>query len=606
MIFDSKICKEYANSFLNAVRNEIAHKTDPQIITQILTNLKLDTLETKDEHLLNFLKNASTTSIDMTAFIDKVQSQLVDNEATCTLLGFIYFMQLISTHEIKKAAEILKLQINLLCVLEALTITLLNSDIFAMDIYKHFLKRRNLYFPGNPFVNFFFATPKAATLFERLKLISIEPAMLNFIFHRTMGTSEETIQDIDRFIDAHGLSSINANNISIAKLDNKSLGTIPNMAINVIEAMYEDATGRSKNQGGVKNAIAALGLIQIMEDRKYPSIRYQSNSTILPEGITINDDSTYPLLPGLVISNREKILNAFIVDKKWRDLYNSWNLRFVVANLDGLFLPLKLIIPSVFSQKSDLFKDARVLALYMVGNMFLTEDILHNPFFNLKFNFQNADLILQEWGNFNLEYSKYLLNNLCANTSFYPELEEEYDYIVGANPTRALFVNLISFISNSNDFRIGKMQNSIPDVCRTNNDITSIEIELENLYRRANEILKCSWRRNPQLSPEATTKEGEEFFSIMQDVVSMENKINELKKENTNKRKTSIATLSSYWNTTTKTVSSGVNYAIHRFFNRPTDEDMDDMDITFGKQRNESMDNDPDDFIMMRRTKNLF
>lgn len=70
------------------------------------------------------------------------------------------------------------------------------------------------------------ATPYSTTLFERLKLISIKPGMLNILFHKWMGENTESTSDADSFIKENKLSGWNA---KIIPMQGEAPNTRPSM-----------------------------------------------------------------------------------------------------------------------------------------------------------------------------------------------------------------------------------------------------------------------------------------------------------------------------------------------------------------------------------------
>ncbi|WP_157010298.1 hypothetical protein [Legionella fallonii] len=72
---------------------------------------------------------------------------------------------LISDEELQQASITMQLQINMLCIFEAITITMANGENFAQDVYEHLSQRSGTPYPGNPIADFFFGVPFNASLF---------------------------------------------------------------------------------------------------------------------------------------------------------------------------------------------------------------------------------------------------------------------------------------------------------------------------------------------------------------------------------------------------------------------------------------------------------
>lgn len=84
----------------------------------------------------------------------------------------------------------------------------------------------------------------------------------------------------------------------------------------------------------------------------------------------MDDSKSYSILPGLTVSETPKKVMEFNIDAKWRDLYNSWNLLFVITNIDKIFMPIKLLLPTVLAAEPQNYKEVRVISLFTIGSIF--------------------------------------------------------------------------------------------------------------------------------------------------------------------------------------------------------------------------------------------
>jgi len=429
-----------AKSFLGKVEKYITHSrkdgkvvfsTDPCLMKKILQSLGLDAFKTDDKNFEQFLKKITSEPVDITPLLKKIKEDIVNNPPLCKLLAQIKAKNLISDDELEKYKETLQLQVHLLCLFEAFTVTMVNSPRLAIDVYKHIIQRRGINNPGNPLKNFFFATPFNSGLFIRLKLISIDPGMLNFIFHKLVPDvdKQETQQDLDDFIKEFKLAGVNASLLEAHHFGNGefNLETLAGMGLNILEAAWEDSTSPSKNIGGRENAEAGFSAIAIMEalaelkrgGNDYYN-HYNITDYIVPKGVSLDMKSSdnalkpYPLIPALFVDTSRKKVSHFRIDEPWLELYNPWNCRFVTQNLNSILLPLKLLIPSILGAEAHNFKEARVVSLFFFGNLFLQEiAIKHNPLFQPSFKFNNADEMLTIFGQTNKAYAELILKQLC-------------------------------------------------------------------------------------------------------------------------------------------------------------------------------------------------
>ncbi|AUH73805.1 symporter [Legionella sainthelensi] len=436
--------------FLERVEEVIPTYSDPQIMRQIVEAFGFNNLKTTNEEFKFFIHKIQKTPIDLSLLINKVKIDVLSKAPLCELLDYIETNNLITNNEILAAASTLQVQIHALCLLEAITVTMDNSNDFGNNVYQHIIKNRGPGYTGNPYWNFFFGTPFSTELFGRIKKISVEPGMTSIIFHRLMGASPEIEADLDEFVAQFQLSGWNAD-IELARFETQTTSTIAAMGVNILEASVTDCIGTSSDSGGKLNAEAGFGLIEIMEQNRY-STSFKMLNTILPEGTSLENNLSYSLIPDLKVDNSPKKVSQFHIPWQWRDLYNCWNLRFVIANLDPVLVPLKLLIPTVFSAEPANFKEVRVLTLFLLVNIVIDKDTRKNPIFANHFFFKNAKEMLLKWGEINKNYANKLLQELCSEPK---ETDELYHQALNERfPYLSLGSHLLKYIMDPHGFRV--------------------------------------------------------------------------------------------------------------------------------------------------------
>ncbi|VEB36056.1 putative symporter [Legionella sainthelensi] len=437
-----------AKQLITRVEKLIKTTSEPALVQRILSELHLNELKTNNEEYIDFINKISTEPMQLTPLINYLNEKLVENAPIRQLFAFIEKNGLISNEELEQAAKTIQLQITILSILEAIIVTMTNGEQFAQDVYQHLSKRSGSPYPGNPVVDFLWA-PSNASLFERIKFSSIKPGMLNILFHRSMKEKLESQSDIEQFISKMGLWWWYAD-IRVAS-DNELAGTTPAMALNIMEAAWEDSTGDVKHICGKDNAEAGALLIKLMEEYKYSTSNTIKNR-ILPESTVLMDDSkSYSILPGLTVSETPKKVMEFNIDAKWRDLYNSWNLLFVITNIDKIFMPIKLLLPTVLAAEPQNYKEVRVISLFTIGSIFLQENTTMNPFFSDNYHFKNAEIILKKWGKINKDYGMELLSqqsNLLVDKS-----ETYYHEVFGNHPDFNFLIRIIGYLCDPGNYK---------------------------------------------------------------------------------------------------------------------------------------------------------
>lgn len=444
--------RESAQRFLAKIKPFIRPSTDPDVIKRILRETKLDHFVPRDDHFSAYISEITRNPQDMTAFLAHMEQHLVNQDMICSLLALIEDKHFISTEELKQAAATFQLQINLLCLFEAFTFSMGNSPTLAEDVLTHIHTRRNCAYPGSPIYSFFCGVPSSTSPFLRLKIPSIDPAMSSIARYKLLAGQKDSREMADAFVDRHHLKDLNRIcsaifDPTISKSDN-----VAGMSLNILEAGWQDTTNTfSTLTGGIDNAQAGCALIGISEELNRTT-GLTLKTAITPKDAITTEDGSYSLLPGLKVNKENPMyLSEFRVPPEWVDLYNSWNLHFVIRTFGTSFLPLKLLLPSVFSADAYAFKEARIASLFLFANILANERTYSNPYFATHFNFTHANSILTEWGRINNQYSHYAIQKLCPTLDTTPE--KLHHDIFGSHATARLGMNLLQFFQDGNGYR---------------------------------------------------------------------------------------------------------------------------------------------------------
>lgn len=436
--------------FLSRVLSYLKKQTDPSIIKKIMEDLKFDSFTIRDEGLKNFLIKLTEESIDLSRLIESVEIGLLNNTSLCELLAFIEHEQLISDHELEMMSKQLQIQLNLLCLFEACSVTMVNSFTFNEDVYCFTKKQRSTSHPGNPLFNLFFASNRYNfSLFKNLKLVSVDPVMTSGAFTRLLGNDElgqEAIQERSKeFIKKHGLALWNTK-ICPTPIGEKHCDSVKNVSLNILEAIWEEKPNEKGQPND--NSFAGSVLIRVLEHIQPPN-GFSFMKLVLPAGSSLIEDKKYSLLPDLIVNQLPKRVSQFFISTEWMYLYQSWNLLFVMQNLDSKFLPIKLLVPSVLNAIPEQYMETRVFMLYLVGNLYHYNKL---SAFTEEIQLSHAQSILNKWREINKKYADFLLKIFCADLEESPE--EIYHNIFGEHTHFSLACYITHFIQDFANFRI--------------------------------------------------------------------------------------------------------------------------------------------------------
>lgn len=442
--------KLLAKQFLKRVISVLNNQSDPAIIKKILKDLRLTSFKPRDKGFKNFLEKITEQPIHLTCLIKAVEKGLLNNKPLCDLFAFLEREQVLTDDHLQGIAKQLNTQLNLLCLFEAFAVTMVNSFTLNEDLYCFINKQRNTAFPGNPIYNFFFGSSRRNfSLFKNLKLVSVDPVMTEGAFIRSLGNEEldkDAILERSReFISKHGLSLWNS---KICPLPSgvQSDDSVKNVSLNILEATWEE---KKKNDGQPgDNAFAGAALIRLLEHIRPPH-SYAFANLILPDESEVSDGETYSLFPDLKVNPLAKRVSQFDISKEWMNLYNSWNLFFVIQNLDSQFLPIKLLVPSVLNALPSHYMETRVLLLYLMGNLYHYNQL---SIFKEEMHLPQSEMILSQWGEINKKYADTLLAMFCPNSEETSEMV--YATIFGAHANFSLAYHIANFMRDFDSFQI--------------------------------------------------------------------------------------------------------------------------------------------------------
>lgn len=463
--FVTKEQREAAKKFLARIKNIIQPATAPAIIVKILAETGLDALlpHIRDKSFLAFIAKLTKEPINLKIFIEQMENYFLNHEALCALLAFVEDKNLIATQELEQAAKTVQLQLNLLCLFEAFTLTMVNSKTLAEDVFSHVLHHRHCANPGNTWATFFSGFPRDTPLFDRMKIPSVDPAMAIAVRTKLLGDQKDTVENGKKFIEEHKLSSFNTMCGELISAD-KVVSSVSGMNINIIEALATDDKSETALQtGGKDNAIAGSVLVALAEELNRPTC-VTIKPAILPRGTSLSEDGAYSLLPDLKLEKGGKTASEYKVPPEWVDLYNTWNCHFVIRNFKNILFPLKLLLPSVLAADVA-FKETRTVSLFLFANIYVNQKLQKNPLFVADFKFANAKKILAEWGNINKQFANHILKKLCPNLDTTPEkLHQE---IFGNHVNFYLLYHVMSFIYDERNFHCTVKERSHKKAQRT-------------------------------------------------------------------------------------------------------------------------------------------
>lgn len=436
--------QQRARQFLQRVTSRLETATQPATIKNILRHYRLLGLISHDAELQGFLNKAQDTPQSLTALMQTVQASLLNNPPICRFLAGIEERRLISDVELDNMSAKLNVQLNLIYVFEAFAIRLANGDKHfpqAMFQYLQTIKQTRL--PGNPLWNLIFGKfRRHNSVFTRLKMSSIDLTFAAYAFNRSLAAKETPVHELrakaEQFIHANGLALWNQNvwPLPVGKVMHayrKGLG------INIAEAVWQES---NDNEASCKNAHAGSALIYQLEQKRV-SDKIVHQGLVLPQHAQVVGGQYQPL-NDLKVNPAQKRIRAVDTDQAWVNLYNTWNLFFVIKNIDSNFLLTKLLVPSVMDARESAYVEMRVLMLCFMASLFFYNDEL--PALSKPTTLRNKDQLFDLWSDYNRQYAAETSSPEDRVAAIQPE--RIYDDIFGKHHTIAFALHLVRLVTS--------------------------------------------------------------------------------------------------------------------------------------------------------------
>ncbi len=266
---------------------------------------------------------------------------------------------------------------------------MVNNNEFLIEIQNYFLNKRKEYgIKNSSFIHTFWKVwGITGSIFLAAKLVSLEPAITFFKFERSPDKKKLDKKTIKKLYRNKELNYPEYR-IILDSLKKSGKSDFKGLRLNICEA------GITEYKGGFKsNALSAYALVE--ELKKNPRNQIFKKGNIFPEQIK---GSFYNSL-----KNKNNLSSTISFSKDWVDLYETWNMAFILSKLEDLdILFPKLLIPSVINSKSENYMTTRVMALWLSINTLLFRKLdnkkeIKGP--------KNKIEMAHAWGDINKKYA---------------------------------------------------------------------------------------------------------------------------------------------------------------------------------------------------------
>lgn len=388
--------------------------TQPEIMRNLFKEMHLENLNTSYLPLKNLLETATHDPINLTEFLGQVKHGLVNNPIVIDFLDESVNLNLLAPDK-----NFIK-ALNFAYILEQLTQAQANSITASKEIQQFFYdeRKKNGVDTMHPLSAAINVAKLSKSPFKTAKMMSVTPFMKKFLLERENG-GPFTLSQVEDLRKSQKISSLEK--ILIKPHDLPKEMNHAAIQLNILEAGTEEYLTGFKN-----NAFVAYALKKGCELKE--KIDYKKG---IVRPVSFNIKGSEISLSTKESASSENIHPEYAFSKDWVNLYESWNMSFVVGDLDDLHLILpKLFIPSQIDSKPEDYLFNRLLSLDGVINFCLFrvfDDVTNEP------QPKNHKEIAQLWGAINKQHAfRYIHKELGMNPKDL-EKESEMHYKNGAS-----------------------------------------------------------------------------------------------------------------------------------------------------------------------------
>ncbi len=399
MVTIKKINKKHARHVIEqsmaALGLEMNMKTDPAIIESLLREMRLDDFKTDFAPMKKFFADALAKPQSLRPMFESIKQGIVNKHPAIVEFAELALSKkwFASSAHIQRAAHVAY-------VLEAMTAAMCNSHKFFLEAEDYLRAQEVMCGLDHEHLLRSFLSMQRVThsVFETMKALSLDPAM---IIPRTRCGLENArigkvqLRELSRkeklnFVERKLLSTAEKNDLE---------HSLKLVGINLFEAGITEY-----KKGFQDNAFCAHALNEVIQ-KTPPAVLFKARH-IIP---LYSSQSFYETL-----CTSDNHFPVFGFSQDWMSVYVTWNLAFVLGDLDELDLLIpKLLIPSVLNAKSEHFLGARGIALWLSINNFLFRLRDHAGTVSGP---ENKQEMANAWGAINKKYATAFMQNETHET----------------------------------------------------------------------------------------------------------------------------------------------------------------------------------------------
>ncbi|MBI3632034.1 MAG: hypothetical protein HY225_01125 [Candidatus Vogelbacteria bacterium] len=358
-------------------------KTDPVVAHSILKEMRLDDLRTKFPPMKKFLVEVTSEPQALGSLFENIQQAIIHKHP-----AIIEFVEVALNKDWLEKSEHVHRAVHVTFILEHITAAMCNNHGFFAEVHDHIrAKERLCGIDAQHLVRTFLRAMQIShSLFESLKSFSVDPA----VAYMRLGSQEDKVISKAALGDLYLRAKINYLEYKIlCPAARKGLAHVLELLqLNIYEA------GISEFENGYKTkSISAFELNEDISVR-HPRAGFQEKQ-VLPVHAKSNFYDS--------IATNGNLFATFHLTQQWTSLYTSWNMAFVLSEIDNLDIVFpKLLIPTLIDAESDNFIGIRYISLWLTINTFVFRKVDATP---CVLGPENKKETAQAWAKINKKYA---------------------------------------------------------------------------------------------------------------------------------------------------------------------------------------------------------
>ncbi len=373
--------KRVLDEAIKALR--IQNHSSPTVMMKVIKEFKLDDFATSNKTIRKFLYDSAKEKQSFKHMISMIKDGLIRKHP-----AVVEFLQVALEKKWLNHSVHVEYALHVAYLLEALTVGMCNSHDLFIEVQDHY-RRKELERGINSLHTirtFMHALGITHSLFGTVKALSVDPAMVYFRTQRGFTKSHLKDNEARQLLKDGKINFIEYRLLSpIRKHGLEHINEL--IRINIYEAGITEYEKKLRT-----NSISAH---ELNEDiKKNPPVTRFKEKAVMPE---YRLDSFYRSL----IKEKNRF-PAIGFSQEWVSLYITWNMAFVLNDLDDLDIIMpKLFIPSIINCESENFLGARIVSLWLTVNHEFYRKYEHKEVLGPK----NKDEMAQAWAEINKKYA---------------------------------------------------------------------------------------------------------------------------------------------------------------------------------------------------------